>query len=865
MNLFKNFARKALVACLSAIVVAAPFTAFLNSDDVKAASAELTSIASIEVSQVKTDDSHGAVDLLANPDTPITYGDTIVFKLSWEIPDGLVFSTDDVFTYQIVGDIVFDKASGKLTDGNKNLGTYKIEGKTITIQYTDENFCNNDDKRVGHLKFDGRIKDDGNGAQPDKVYVIQFPAIEKKVTLHMVPPPTDSKVSVTKKFTAADESKHIYDCVIGVTSTGANTNVLLDDEMWPGMYLYSKPQVFTDAACTKPYTGSYTDETAAPTTAGTALTDENRVVKMTFNQMSNGQTLYVKYKVQVHDELFNKDTAQAFVEKYGNSDVYYPTDYRGHISNRAKVTSTEDKNGMTKWADIRTYRARMNKWNHPDRDDFANGLIGWQIALYSLEGETFETGYILDELPVNNELVIDSVVARDGNGNEIKGAVTVSDAVDPDTGKAVKKFTLNKVLMDYLKKPGNTDAWISYQTKVTKQTDVEKIYMNSTKLFYDGKPEATAKNDVRYKKPEELKKGSKYEEGRAPTVDFEININPASLDLDDTVESLTLVDKMSDSYDLDVNSVLINGQKPTDKEFVFDNETKTMTFTLSDRKPYKITYEAAMDLVPGTQLTPDNSGNTAQLSANGKIISETTSTLSGVVYESAGSSSSQAGHGILNIIKHKKGSTTDVLSGAEFTLTEMKFAEDSNIASANGAGTTKKSGDDGKISFGDLKRETVYMFVESKAPEGYEVDDTPVFVAFADATSKLPASIMYEGKSYTVTIVSSDKISTDIYVANAEKSTVTPSPTPIVTPDPDPDDPANATPTSTPTATPTSVPADPADPANKPNNKPDNGTGSSAIPATGEEISMTVVAAAILICSAGVVFFMARRSMKKQG
>ena len=124
---------------------------------------------------------------------------------------------------------------------------------------------------------------------------------------------------------------------------------------------------------------------------------------------------------------------------------------------------------------------------------------------------------------------------------------------------------------------------------------------------------------------------------------------------------------------------------------------------------------------------------------------------------------------------------------------------------------------------------------------------------------------MYEGKSYTVTIVSSDKISTDIYVANTEKSTVTPSPTPIVTPDPDPDDPANATPTSTPTATPTSVPADPADPANKPNNKPDNGTGSSAIPATGEEISMTVVAAAILICSAGVVFFMARRSMKKQG
>lgn len=140
MNLFKNFARKALVACLTAIVVAAPFTAFLNSDDVKAASAELTSIASIEVSQVKTDDSHGAVDLLANPDTPITYGDTIVFKLSWEIPDGLVFSTDDVFTYQIVGDIVFDKASGKLTDGNKNLGTYMIEGKTITIQYTDERF-----------------------------------------------------------------------------------------------------------------------------------------------------------------------------------------------------------------------------------------------------------------------------------------------------------------------------------------------------------------------------------------------------------------------------------------------------------------------------------------------------------------------------------------------------------------------------------------------------------------------------------------------------------------------------------------------------------------------------------------------------
>lgn len=86
---------------------------------------DLTDLATVTVTQVKTDSAHGSIDLIANPDTEVTYGDTIEVTLSWEIPDGVTFSSSDSFTYTLPGNVIFNSASGNLVDGNRNLGDRK--------------------------------------------------------------------------------------------------------------------------------------------------------------------------------------------------------------------------------------------------------------------------------------------------------------------------------------------------------------------------------------------------------------------------------------------------------------------------------------------------------------------------------------------------------------------------------------------------------------------------------------------------------------------------------------------------------------------------------------------------------------------
>lgn len=744
-----------LLIAIMLVVTSIPMGAPARADD-----SSLTDLANVQITEIL----NGSVDLIQNPDAEVKYGDKIVVTMAWQIPDGKQFATTDNFTYVLPEEVAFTNASGNLDDGSRKLGTYQISGNVITINYFVDTFCNaEEDNRQGRLRFEGKITDNGEGGQPQQDIKVTFP-VDLEYTLHMVPPDKEAKVTVDKKFADYDPVNHIYDCFITISADNYNTNVTLDDEMWPGMTLYSPLEFYTDSNYSVPLDPSrYTDNSPAPS-------DDCRFLNAVINSMDDGEVIYAKYQVRVFPEMYDHDEANNLV---GNLRNYYPYLYDGNVPNRADVKSTEDPTVDTNWADIRTLRATFGKWGDPTNDDFENGLIGWNIAVYSTKGYGFSNGWIVDTLPKSSTLVESSIKVLADGGVMANGISEIRYGTDPESGKPTAILMFSSELMDYLDAELWHEVTVSYQTKVNEQSDEKDRYNNTAEIFYDGVSKGLTGSDVDYKKPDTLTKGVSYSDTSAPYATFNITVNPAALDLVSETDVLTLVDTMCSSYDLQVNSVKINGSAPANGVFTYDQATRTMTFNLKDKVRYDITYSAEVNLVPDTQFTDENSANSAMLYASATILDEDTSTLDCKVYESAGSSSSQV-TGKLNIIKHDVSSVTSTLDDAEFTLSSMSY-EDSEWKASNSRSDTTT---DGSVSFGNLARGVIYMLKETAAPANYKKNDTPQFYAFGLSGTTIPSTIEYGGTTYPVTVIDASKVSYDVYFSNEPQTDATPTAVP---------------------------------------------------------------------------------------
>ena len=266
---------------------------------------------SFKVSEI-LNTSDGDRDLLANPNSDVTYGDTITVKFDWSFLDTTSITTEDVFVYELptksdeqpVSNIVFNDVTNKdIYDGENVVGKFSISGNKIYVQYTDAVFCSQG-SRHGSLSFVGKINDDGNGGDSEKDVTFHFDNYAT-LQIHMIPPVKDTALEVKKVFdtTATSNTDHIYDCTIRITSTGENNNVTFEDGMYPGMYLYSTPVFYTDAKLTNVLPSSRYELTQAVTGL------DQREIKGKINQMSDGESVYMYYQVKIVDDLYNWTTA----------------------------------------------------------------------------------------------------------------------------------------------------------------------------------------------------------------------------------------------------------------------------------------------------------------------------------------------------------------------------------------------------------------------------------------------------------------------------------------------------------------------------------------------------------------------------
>ena len=242
------------------------------------------------------------------------------------------------------------------------------------------------------------------------------------------------------------------------------------------------------------------------------------------------------------------------------------------------------------------------------------------------------------------------------------------------------------------------------------------------------------------------------------------------MDLDPNSNTLTLTDTMGSALDLVTGSVVVKdiyGNVIPNDTLTYDPSTHTFTLTLNDQQAYIVTYSAAVNLVAGSTLDDTNATNTCALRGVVTSGEDGTVVIRSRVYDNSASSSSVIGAATLNIIKHDDDSTTEVLSGAQFSV-QTAALSGSNVTSVSDftSATTDASG---RISINNIARGTCYMITETDAPSGYQLDDAPRFIIFSESSnSTYPSTVTYNGSTYSVEVISNTRASYDLYIANSE-------------------------------------------------------------------------------------------------
>lgn len=247
-------------------------------------------------------------------------------------------------------------------------------------------------------------------------------------------------------------------------------------------------------------------------------------------------------------------------------------------------------------------------------------------------------------------------------------------------------------------------------------------FINKVTLQKDGKDIATSSSKV----PVQLTKTDKnidkqLAETNGQKLKFEINTNQLgqTLPTNDNGE-LTLVDKLGDNLKLDTTSVKVfnsNNEELTNCKKSYQNNI--LEIKIPNNIPIKITYTATVNAKPGDSV---NIANTAYWKGysekgGGTVQHSYSYNVSGTI----GASS------VVNfkLTKQDENDMDKVLSGATFKIEKCTFDEYGKMTTSEIS--TPTTGNDGTIAQ-NLQYDTLYRITETKAPDGYVLDDEPIYI-----------------------------------------------------------------------------------------------------------------------------------------
>lgn len=247
-------------------------------------------------------------------------------------------------------------------------------------------------------------------------------------------------------------------------------------------------------------------------------------------------------------------------------------------------------------------------------------------------------------------------------------------------------------------------------------------FINKVTLQKDGKDIATSSSKV----PVQLDDTDKNIDKKLATangqkLEFEINTNQLgqTLPTNDNGE-LTLVDRLGDNLRLDMTSVKVynNNVELTGCIKSYQNNTLEISRVPND-VPIKIRYTVTVNMKPGDAVNIANTAYWKGYSENGgDTVQESYSySVSGTI----GASS------VVNfkLTKLDQNNLDTVLRGATFNIEKCEFDEHGNMTTSDIS--TPTTGNDGTIAQ-NLQYDTLYRITETQAPNGYVLDDEPIYI-----------------------------------------------------------------------------------------------------------------------------------------
>ena len=215
-------------------------------------------------------------------------------------------------------------------------------------------------------------------------------------------------------------------------------------------------------------------------------------------------------------------------------------------------------------------------------------------------------------------------------------------------------------------------------------------------------------------------------------ITFTIHTNPLGQTLPGGKNgTIKLIDKLSDTLILDITSLnaVVTGTNDEVQISVAVKDNNTLEIEIPDNQPVTITYCATVNVPPDTAVSFSNEAYWENYShTSGETVNE-----EGYKYYAGGSVSS--GTNIkLKIIKNDMNHATQFLKGAKFKMTECTRNGDGSFKEVETFTWTGSTDEKGLLNFGAGSRNdhvmdynTVYKLVETEAPVGYVLDDTPVY------------------------------------------------------------------------------------------------------------------------------------------
>lgn len=187
-------------------------------------------------------------------------------------------------------------------------------------------------------------------------------------------------------------------------------------------------------------------------------------------------------------------------------------------------------------------------------------------------------------------------------------------------------------------------------------------------------------------------------------------------------------------------------------QYFYDGTNRTLKIKLDDATKYELEYKMIPVAKKGTEFTGTNS---VTISGSSESSVKSDKTITGKIQRTSGGGSSGTGV-TLSILKRDKEDNTKKLSGAIFSITEMELNKQDDgrwIVTDNIVKDLEPTDANGKTQAENLSYYVVYKIVETKAPDGYDLDPTPHYVLIRYPNDEVPlegyADIPHQVYAYT--------------------------------------------------------------------------------------------------------------------